>query len=57
MEGISVFTTNEKLDLAYDKILDVIDEVIKEYQLSYYEIFGILKSIDTDLIKANMEEE
>ena len=54
---IKVFKDSEKLDEAFDKLTQFIDLLVKEYQLSYYELFGLLECLRCDILKVNMEEE
>jgi len=53
---IRVFKENEKLQEAYEKILDNVEGIIHDYQLSYFEIFGIMKCVEVDLTKSNIME-
>lgn len=53
---IKIFKENEKLDEVYKRICDYINKIVKEDQLSYIEIFGVLKCINTDIVKNNIEE-
>ncbi len=54
---IKVFTASEKLHEAFDKLGQFIDLLVDEYQLNYYELFGLLECLRSDIIKANMGEE
>ena len=54
---IKVFQNSDKLNEVYDKFLQVMDTLIEDYQLNYYELFGILKCYECDLVKSNIQEE
>jgi len=53
---IKVFKENEKLDEAYGILADAINKISKDYQLNYYELFGLLECFHCDLIKQNIED-
>ena len=54
---IKIYKENEKLQEAYEKIFERIENCIDEYKLSYFELFGILECIRNDISKSNQEEE
>ena len=57
MVDIKVFKENEKLNEAYKEMLGAVNDIGQKYQLSYFELWGILKAIDTDYTLSNMEED
>ncbi len=54
---IKVFTSSEKLNEAFDKLAQFIDLLVEEYQLSYFELFGLLKCLECDISHSNSKEE
>lgn len=54
---INVFKDNEKTRLAYEELHKKLTGIIKMFQLDYFEVYGILKAIDIDLIQTNLQEE
>ncbi len=57
MVDIKVFSDNNKLEEAYEKLLEALNKVSKEYQLSYFELYGIIEAIKSDLYNQVGEEE
>ena len=54
---IKVFKTNEKLDEAFEILCEKLNAICKQYQLNYYELFGLIECFKCDLIKQEIEEE
>jgi len=52
--SIRIFKENEKLDEAYELLLEKINKICEQYQLTYYELFGILECIRIDLYRNNL---
>ncbi len=56
MEGIKIFKSSEKLDEAYEILCEKLNSICKQYQLNYYEFFGLIECFKCDLIKQDIEE-
>ena len=54
---IKVFKEGAKTDQAYKKLHNEFVKVIEEFQLDYFECFGILEAMKADLLKSNIEED
>ncbi len=54
---IKVFKENEKLDDAYNYLASYIDSLVNQYQLTYFELFGIIEAIKSDLYNSDVGEE
>jgi len=54
---IKIYKENEKLDEAYQRLVEKINEISNKYKLSYFELFGIVECYKCDLIKQNIEED
>ena len=50
-EPIKIFKGSEKLDEAYGILVEKLNAICKQYQLNYYEIFGLLECFKSDLVK------
>lgn len=49
MTEIKVFKDNEKMDEAHSKVVNFFDNLVNEYQLTYYEVYGLLEAYKFDL--------
>jgi len=57
MTEIKIFKENEKLDEAYEVFVGKVNAICKQYQLNYYELFGLLKCFERDLfVQLNQED-
>jgi len=56
MTELKIFKEDEKLGEVYEVLYDKIIHICNQYQLTYFELFGILECIKVDLYKSNMEE-
>lgn len=54
---IKVFKKNEKLNEAYDILVEKINNISKQYQLNYFELFGLIECFRCDLIVQSANEE
>ncbi len=57
MDGIKIYKHNEKLQEAYEVLQEKVGHIIKQFDLSYFELWGIVEAIKLDIAKSNMEEE
>ncbi|MFW6129901.1 MAG: hypothetical protein ACOC56_01880 [Atribacterota bacterium] len=57
MTEIKVFHESEKLNEAYDIFTENIDDLVQKYNLTYFELFGLIEALKSDLIKSQLEEE
>ena len=57
MVDIKIFGNNEKIENAYNELLNYLNQLCEDYQLTYFELWGILKAVDNDYIKSNLEED
>ena len=57
MESIKILKSNEKLDEAFEILCEKLNAICKQYQLSYYEFFGLIECFKCDLIKQDIESE
>ena len=57
MGEIKILRKNEKLDEAYEILCEKLNAICEQYQLNYYEFFGLIKCFECDLMKQNMELE
>ena len=58
MEGqIKIFKSNEKLDEAFEVLREKLNAICEQYQLSYYEFFGLIECFKCDLIKQDLMED
>ena len=48
---IKIYKENEKLDEAYDILVEKIEGICEQFQLSFFELYGILEAIKCDLFK------
>ena len=55
--NIKVFKDNEKLDEAYDILVEKINSISQQYKLNYFELFGLMECFRCDLIRQNIGEE
>jgi hypothetical protein len=54
---IKVFAGNPKLQEAYEELQEEVDRIVKKFELSYFELFGVLKCLDCDIMKLNITED
>jgi len=57
MTEIKVFKDNEKLDEVYELIVEKMNAICNQYQLNFYELFGILECFRYDLFNQLNEED
>ena len=57
MEQIKIFKGSDKLDEAYELLCEKLNAICQQYQLNYYEFFGLIECFKCDLIKQDMEED
>ena len=57
MQQIKIFKSSDKLDEAYDILCEKLNAICKQYQLNYYEFFGLIECFKCDLIKQDIEED
>lgn len=57
MEGIKIFKESDKLKQAYDLLVEKIDGIVEHFQLTYFELWGIIEALKSDLIKVSIREE
>ena len=50
MTDVKVYENTEKMEEAYDKMVEKMNEISGEYQLTFFELFGIIEAYKTDLI-------
>ncbi len=48
---------NERLDEAYGVLLEKVNAISNQFQLSYFELYGILEAVKCDLFTQVHEEE
>ncbi|KKK75983.1 hypothetical protein LCGC14_2868260 [marine sediment metagenome] len=53
---IKIYKDNEKLNEAYHILVEKLDNISKQFQLTYFEIWGIIEAIKVDLIEQNLGE-
>ncbi len=56
-EQIKIFKSSEKLDEAFGVLCDKLNAICKQYQLNYYEFFGLIRCFECDLIKQDIERD
>lgn len=54
---MKIFKLNEKMDEAYDIMCEKLNAICKQYQLNYYEFFGLIECFKCDLIKQDIMNE
>ena len=54
---LKLYKTNDKLNEAYDILLEKINAISKQYKLTYFELFGLLGCLNVDLAKQNIIDE
>lgn len=57
MTEIKIFKGNEKLDEAYLLLCEKLNAICEQYQLSYYEFFGLIKCFECDPVKQDIARE
>ena len=57
MNQIKIYKSNEKLDEAFEVLREKLNAICEQYQLSYYEFFGLIECFKCDLIKQDIEED
>jgi len=57
MNQIKIYKSNEKLDEAFEVLREKLNAICEQYQLSYYEFFGLIECFKCDLIKQDLEED
>ena len=53
---ITIIKENEKLNKAYNLLVNKIDGICEQYQLSFFELYGILEAIKCDLFNQQDKE-
>lgn len=54
---IKIFKSNKKLDEAFKVLCEKLNAICKQYQLNYYEFFGLIRCFECDLIKQDIAED
>ena len=54
---MNIFKQNEKMDEAFGIICDKLNAICEQYQLNYYELFGLIECYRCDLIKQDIMDE
>jgi len=54
MSDIKVYENSDKMEEAYQKMVNKMNEISKEYQLTFFELFGIIEAYKTDLIQLDI---
>ncbi len=54
---IKIYKDNEKLKEAYKILVEKIDNISEQFQLTYFELWGIIEAIKVDLMKQNIGDE
>ena len=54
---MKILKKNEKLDEAFGMLCEKINAICNQYQLNYYELFGLLRCFECDLIKQDIAED
>ena len=54
---IKVFEKTDKLNEAYEIMCEKLNAISEQFQLTYFEFFGLLECFKCDLIKQDMMEE
>ena len=54
---ITVIKGNEKLEQAYDILVEKVNGISEQFQLSYFELYGIIEAVKCDLHQQLTEEE
>lgn len=54
---IKIYKDNEKLNEAYEILVEKIDGICEQFQLSYFELYGILEAVKCDLYTQMSNEE
>ena len=57
MEQIKIFKGSDKLNEAYEIMCEKLNAISEQYQLTYFEFFGLLECFKCDLIKQDMMED
>jgi len=57
MNEIKIFKSSEKLDEAFEVLCEKLNAICKQYQLNYYEFFGLVECYKCDLIKQDLMED
>ncbi len=54
---IKIFKSNEKLDEAFEVLCEKLNAICEQYQLNYYELFGLIECFKCDLIKQSIDRD
>ncbi len=57
MEQIKIFNGSDKLNEAFEIMCEKLNAISEQFQLTYFEFFGLLECFKCDLIKQDMMEE
>ena len=52
-----IYGMSEKLSEAYNILCEKLNAISEQYQLSYFEFFGLIECFKCDLIKQDISEE
>ena len=55
--NFKVFENTEKMQEAYNDLQDFVRELVDKFQLTYFELWGILKAMEVDVTKSSINEE
>ena len=54
MEEFKIFKDNSKMDEAFEILCEKLNAICEQYQLNYYELFGLLECYKCDLSKQDI---
>ncbi len=54
---IKVMSKNERLEEAYGILIEKVNAISDQYQLSYFELYGIMEAVKCDLFNQVKNEE
>ncbi len=57
MMEIIINKGNERLDEAYEILIEKVNAISNQFQLSYFELYGILEAVKCDLFNQVHQEE
>ncbi len=57
MQEIKIYKKDDKLNEAYEIMCEKLDAISKQFQLTYFEFFGLLECFKCDLIKQDVMDE
>ncbi len=54
---IKVMSKNERLDEAYDILIEKVNAISEQFGLNYFELYGIIEAVKCDLFTQVQEED